>query len=108
MTRAAGERVAVVAVTGSIAAYKACELVRRLREHGVAVRVAMSRNAPRFVTPQTFAALSGARVLHDLFADERPERLAHVRWAERCGVFVVAPASATGWRTTSPRRSTWR
>jgi len=88
-----GPRVLVV-VTGSIAAYKSCEVVRRLQDRGVDVRVAMTPNAARFVSPLTFAALSGHRVLHDSFDDARPERIAHVRWAEECDVLCVAPASA--------------
>jgi phosphopantothenoylcysteine decarboxylase/phosphopantothenate--cysteine ligase len=88
-----GPRV-LLAVTGSIAAYKACEVARRLQDRGVEVRVAMTPNATRFVSPLTFAALSGHRVLHSSFDDDRPERIAHVRWAEECDVFCVAPASA--------------
>jgi len=88
-----GPRV-LIAVTGSIAAYKTCEVIRRLRDHGVEVRVAMTPNAAQFVSPLTFAALTGHRVLQSSFDDHRPERIAHVRWAEECDVFCVAPASA--------------
>ena len=84
----------VLAVTGGIAAYKSCEIVRRLGDHGLTVRVAMSRNAVHFVTPTTFAALSGEHVISDLFDDPHPERIAHVRWAEECAVLCVAPATA--------------
>ena len=88
-----GPRVLLV-VTGSIAAYKACEVVRRLQDRGVDVRVAMTRNAGEFVSPLTFAALSGHRVLVSSFDDERPERIPHVRWAEECDAYCVVPASA--------------
>lgn len=88
-----GPRV-LIAVTGSIAAYKTCEVIRRLQDHGVEVRVAMTPNAAQFVSPLTFAALSGNRVLQSSFEDGRPERIAHVRWAEECDVLCVAPASA--------------
>ncbi|MCH7825214.1 MAG: bifunctional phosphopantothenoylcysteine decarboxylase/phosphopantothenate--cysteine ligase CoaBC [Acidobacteria bacterium] len=88
-----GPRVLLV-VTGSIAAYKACEVVRRLQDRGVEVRVAMTRNAGEFVSPLTFAALSGHRVLVSSFDDERPERIPHVRWAEESDAFCVVPASA--------------
>jgi len=88
-----GPRV-LIAVTGSIAAYKACEVVRRLQDRGIDVRVAMTPNAARFVSPLTFAALSGHRVLSSSWDDEHPERIAHVRWAEECGLMCVAPASA--------------
>lgn len=88
-----GPRV-VLAVTGGIAAYKACVITRRLRERGVSLRVAMSRSASGFVSPLTFAALSGNRVIDDLFEDPHPEEIAHVRWAESCDLLVVAPATA--------------
>ncbi len=88
-----GPRV-LLAVTGSIAAYKACEVTRRLQDRGVEVRVAMTPNAARFVSPLTLAALSGHRVLQSLFEDGRPERMEHLRWAEECDALCVAPASA--------------
>ena len=53
------DRVVVVGVSGGIAAYKACELVRRLRDRGATVIVAMTPAAREFVTPLTFQALSG-------------------------------------------------
>ncbi len=84
----------VLAVTGGIAAYKVCELVRRLRERQLRVRVAMTRGATRFVSPTTFAALSGERVIDSLFDDPRPECIAHVRWAEEADLLCVAPATA--------------
>lgn len=88
-----GPRVLIV-VTGSIAAYKTCEVIRRLQDRGVDVQVAMTPNAARFVSPLTFAALTGHRVLHRSFDDDKPERIAHVRWAEECDALCVAPASA--------------
>ena len=84
----------LLAVTGSIAAYKACEVVRRLQDRDVEVRVAMTRNAGKFVSPLTFAALTGHRVLHSSFDDDRPEQIPHVRWAEETDAFCVVPASA--------------
>ncbi len=88
-----GEEV-VLAVTGSIAAYKACEVLRRLQDAGASVRVVMTRNAAEFVSPLTFAALSGHRVISGSFQDPHPERLAHIRWAKRCSAFCVVPATA--------------
>lgn len=84
----------VVAVSGGIAAYKACEVVRRLRDHEIDVRVALTDAAARFVGPTTFAALSAHRVVASLFEDSRPEEIAHVRWAEACDLLCVAPATA--------------
>lgn len=88
-----GKRVILV-VSGGIAAYKTCEVVRRLRDHGVHVRVAMTPAAARFVAPLTFAALSGNRVITSLFDCERAEEIPHVRWAEWADLFCVAPATA--------------
>ena len=88
-----GSRVLLV-VTGSVAAYKACEVLRRLQDCDVEVRVAMTQNAGKFVSSLTFAALSGHRVLVNSFEDERPERIPHIRWAEESDAFCVVPASA--------------
>jgi len=88
-----GKRV-VLAVSGGIAAYKTCEVVRRLGDHGVEVRVAMTPAATRFVAPLTFAALSGHRVITSIFDGEHPEEIPHVRWAEWADLFCVAPATA--------------
>ena len=102
-----GPRVLVV-VTGSIAAYKACELLRRLQDRGADVRVAMTPNAAHFVSPMTFAALSGHRVLHSSFDDAFPERIAHVRWAEESEVLpeeLSPPAEQLQRISSSPHNS---
>jgi phosphopantothenoylcysteine decarboxylase/phosphopantothenate--cysteine ligase len=84
----------VLGVSGGIAAYKACELVRRLRDAGAEVRVVLTRNAARFVTPLTFQALSGQTVRADLWDEAAEMGMGHLelaRWAQRV---LVAPASA--------------
>ena len=86
-----GRRI-LLGVTGGIAAYKACILVRLLRLRGASVRVVMTRSAERFVGPATFAALSDHRVYTDLF--EEPGVVLHVRLAHEADVAVVAPATA--------------
>jgi phosphopantothenoylcysteine decarboxylase / phosphopantothenate---cysteine ligase len=86
-----GRRV-LLGVTGGIAAYKACILVRLLRLRGASVRVVMTRSAERFVGPATFAALSDHRVYTDLW--EEPGVVLHVRLAHEADVAVVAPATA--------------
>ena len=86
-----GRRV-LLGVTGGIAAYKACILVRLLRLQGGSVRVVMTRSAERFVGPATFAALSDHRVYTDLF--EEPGVVLHVRLAHEADIAVVAPATA--------------
>lgn len=80
-------------VCGSIAAYKACEVVRGLSRAGVEVRVVLTASAARFVAPLTFAVLSRGPVHEDAF-DPRAWDMAHLSlaaWAERV---VVAPATA--------------
>jgi phosphopantothenoylcysteine decarboxylase/phosphopantothenate--cysteine ligase len=88
-----GQRV-LLCVCGGIAAYKAADLVRRLREAGAEVRVAMTDSAQRFVGAQTFQALSGQPVRSSLWDAQAEAAMGHLelaRWAQRV---VVAPATA--------------
>ena len=93
MNASPGLRV-LLAVGGGIAAYKAAELVRRLRERGCEVRVVMTRAAAAFVSPLTFQALSGHPARLDLLDPGAEAGMDHIelaRWAQR---LVVAPATA--------------
>lgn len=87
-------------VTGGVAAYKAAELVRRLQQEGHSVQVVMTRAAREFVTPLTFAALSGQKVITDLFADSSggeanlESAIEHIAVAQRTDLLLVAPATA--------------
>jgi len=87
-------------VTGGVAAYKAAELVRRLQQEGFSVQVVMTRGAREFVTPLTFAALSGQKVITDLFADSSggeanlESAIEHIAVAQRTDLLLVAPATA--------------
>ncbi|HXS73815.1 MAG TPA: bifunctional phosphopantothenoylcysteine decarboxylase/phosphopantothenate--cysteine ligase CoaBC [Rhodanobacteraceae bacterium] len=84
----------LLGVSGGIAAYKACELTRRLRDAGAQVRVVLTQNAARFVTPLTFQALSGQAVRADLWDEAAEMGMGHLelaRWAE---CVLIAPASA--------------
>ncbi|QAU24677.1 bifunctional phosphopantothenoylcysteine decarboxylase/phosphopantothenate--cysteine ligase CoaBC [Dyella sp. M7H15-1] len=88
------QRRILLGVSGGIAAYKSCELVRRLRDLGAQVRVVMTENATRFVTPTTFQALSGEAVRVSLWDESAEAAMGHIelaRWAERV---LIAPASA--------------
>ena len=88
-----GQRV-LLCVCGGIAAYKAADLVRRLRGAGAEVRVAMTGNAQRFVGAQTFQALSGQPVRSSLWDAQAEAAMGHLelaRWAQRV---VIAPATA--------------
>jgi len=84
----------LVGVTGSIAAYKAAELVSSLRQLEAQVYVLMTPEAKKFVGPVTFQALSEHEVVHDLFKEIEGLTPTHIRLAERADVFVVAPATA--------------
>lgn len=84
----------LLGVTGSIAAYKAADLVRRLREAGADVRVVMTRGATEFVTPMTFQALSGKPVHLHLLDAEAEAGMGHIELARWADVILVAPASA--------------
>jgi phosphopantothenoylcysteine decarboxylase/phosphopantothenate--cysteine ligase len=84
----------LLCVCGGIAAYKSADLVRRLREAGAAVQVAMTENAQRFVGAQTFQALSGFPVRTSLWDAQAEAAMGHLelaRWADR---IVIAPATA--------------
>jgi phosphopantothenoylcysteine decarboxylase/phosphopantothenate--cysteine ligase len=89
-----GSRQVVVGVTGGIAAYKAAELVSRLRQRGAVVTVVLTAAAARFVQPLTFAALSGRRVITDLFAQPEHYEADHVALAQKAELAIVAPATA--------------
>ena len=84
----------LLGVTGSIAAYKAGELVRRLREHGAEVRVIMTKAATEFVTPMTFQALSGNPVHQHLLDSNAEAAMGHIELARWADAILVAPASA--------------
>ena len=84
----------LLGVSGGIAAYKSAELVRRLRDAGAEVRVVLTENAARFVSPLTFQALSGQPVRSGLWDEAAEAAMGHIelaRWAQR---IVIAPASA--------------
>jgi phosphopantothenoylcysteine decarboxylase/phosphopantothenate--cysteine ligase len=86
-------------VTGGVAAYKAAELVRRLQQDGFTIQVVMTRSAREFITPLTFAALSGQKVITDLFAESGGEAnlesaIEHIAVAQRTDLLLIAPATA--------------
>ena len=87
-------RTIVLGVTGSIAAYKACELVRLFVKNGDDVRVVMTDHAKEFVTPLTFRTLSRNPVENAMFADPLEWKPGHISLADAANVLVVAPATA--------------
>ncbi len=85
----------VVGVSGGIAAYKSCDLVRKLVLSGADVHVVMTKNAQQFVTPLTFQTLSNNKVSVDLFDLEREAEIGHITLADNADLIVVAPATAS-------------
>src|SRR5579863_2276892 len=87
-------------VTGGVAAYKAAELVRRLQQEKLDIQVVMTRAAQQFITPLTFAALTGQKVITDMFSavDSAPANvesaIEHIAVAQRIDLLLVAPATA--------------
>ena len=89
-----GRPCVVLGVTGGIAAYKACEVLRLLQKAGCDVFVVMTKNACRFVAPLTFETLSGHPVACDTFERPAAWEVEHVALAKRADLFLIAPATA--------------
>ena len=87
-------RTIVLGVTGGIAAYKACDLVSRLRKAGADVFVIMTQGAQQFVRPLTFVTLSGNPVATDTFQNPQHWEVEHIALAKKADAFVIAPATA--------------
>lgn len=83
----------LLGITGGIAAYKAAEILRGLQKAGVDVRVVMTENATRFISPLTFSALSGHDVHVSLFDDPK-EPILHIDLAKESDLFLIAPCTA--------------
>src|SRR5258708_24787019 len=84
---------------GGVAAYKAGELVRRLQQEGIDGQVVMAASAQEFITPLTFAALTGQKVITEMFGSEAAaanveSAIEHIAVAQRIDLLVVAPATA--------------
>ena len=88
------KRCVVLGVTGGIAAYKAAEIVSRLKKLGADVRVIMTKNACEFITPLTLETLSVNPVVCDTFERARTWEVEHIALAARADLFLIAPATA--------------
>ena len=84
----------VLGITGSIAAYKACEIASRLVELGASVIPAMTRSARELVGPATLEAITGNRVLLEMFESLQNPEIEHIAVARRADLFLIAPATA--------------
>lgn len=84
----------IVGVCGGIAAYKAADLVSRLKKQNAKVDVIMTENATKFVSPLTFQTLATSPVYVDMFAEPKHFDVEHISLAKRADVFIIAPATA--------------
>jgi len=84
----------LICVTGSIAAYKSCEVVRLLRKEDVNVQVMMTPSAQKFVGKASFAALTNNEVITDIFPDTPKAGLEHIEMALELDAIVIVPATA--------------
>ncbi len=89
-----GSKHVLLIIGGGIAAYKSLDLIRRLKERGLAVRCILTEAAQEFITPLSAAALSGERVFTDLFDATTELDVGHIRLAREADLVVVAPATA--------------
>lgn len=87
------QKTVLLGVTGCIAAYKSCEIVRLLQKAGVRVRVVMTESATKFVTPLTFEALTHEKAPYAFF-DEGEDPIPHISLAQQADLFLIAPCTA--------------
>ena len=93
MYRLVGKRI-ILGVTGGISAYKAAFLVRLLRKNGADIRIVMTQNATKFVTPLTFQALSSKSVYTELLDLDTESAMSHIELARWADLILIVPASA--------------
>jgi phosphopantothenoylcysteine decarboxylase/phosphopantothenate--cysteine ligase len=84
----------LLGITGGIAAYKAADYSRKIRSMGARVIPLMTGHATKFISPITFAALTGEKVYTDLFCGESAEAISHIKLARCADLFLVLPATA--------------
>jgi len=84
----------ILGVTASIAIYKACDIIRRLKDEGFVVTVAMTKEAEEFIRPIVFQSLSGNKVYRGLFEEPEVWEIEHISLAERADLVLIAPATA--------------
>lgn len=84
----------MLGLSGSIALYRSCDLVRELKSQGADVICIMTKSAQQFVTPLTFQALSGRKVYTDPFSGEEDYAVLHTTLADKADLILICPASA--------------
>ena len=84
----------ILGVTASIAIYKSCDIIRRLKEQGFAVSVVMTKESEELIRPVVFQSLSGNKVYCGLFDAPETWEIGHVALAKKAGLILIAPATA--------------
>lgn len=87
-------KIVVLGVTGSIAAYKAADVASQLTKKGCVVKVVLTRDAQKFITPLVFKTLSRQPVVTDLYDEEEGWKPTHITLADEADLFLVCPATA--------------
>lgn len=88
------ERNIILGVTASIAIYKACDIIRRLKEDGISVTVIQTAESEELIKPIVFQALSGNKVYRGMFEIPEAWEIEHVALAEKANLVLIAPATA--------------
>ena len=88
------EKTVALGITGSIAAYKACDIISRLRKKGIGVRPILTKAGAQFITPLALETIGNAPVVTDMFNRQTPWEVEHISIAREASAFLVAPASA--------------
>ncbi|MCL2406027.1 MAG: phosphopantothenoylcysteine decarboxylase [Defluviitaleaceae bacterium] len=84
----------ILGVTGSIAAYKAPDIVSRLKKHDYDVHVVMTKNGAAFITPLTMQTMSLNRVFVDTLQEDNPKEVIHINLPQKADLLLIAPATA--------------
>lgn len=88
------EKTVVLGVTGSIAAYKACEIISLLKRGGISVEPVLTKDGAEFITPLTLQGLARNKVHTDMFAPQEEWNAMHVSLADKADLILIAPATA--------------
>ena len=88
------EKRVLLIVSGGIAAYKSLDLIRRLRERGIAVRCVLTEGGAQFVTPLSLSALSEDKVYSEIFSLTDESEMGHIQLSRSADLLVIAPATA--------------
>lgn len=84
----------VIGVSGGIACYKVCSLISLLKKEGAIVKVIMTNNATKFITPLTLETLSKNKVVIDMFSEDNFNYVGHIEYGQNVDLIVVVPATA--------------